>query len=438
MNTPFDARMASIEKALKEEAAAYKAVLQKAKDEQRQPNEDERNEISEHVEEIERLKVERDECQKNIDTHNRVNETEASLGSPSFRDFERDVEVKQQSAAETKSLGEEFLEQKGYKELIEKGFTSSGWQNIANFDMTVPEMERKATLFSTPGTALTPREYQPGIVQTLFQRNYVSDLLGSATTNASQVTYVTETTATNAAAAVAEGTAKPQSTLAFGETTESVRKLATILPVSEEMLADAPQIQAYINQRLMLFIKNVEETQILLGSGTAPNIQGLIGAGRNSVGTYARGTVDDNALALFKAMNGTRGSSQLDMDAIVIHPTNWQAIRTAKDTSGQYYGGGPFYGPYGGPQGPAGASQFSADNLWGVRVVVTSNITVGSALVGAFGQGGAVYRRQGVTVDATNSHSTWFADNLTAIRAEERLALAVYRQSAFTVVTGLA
>jgi hypothetical protein len=42
-----------------------------------------------------------------------------------------------------------------------------------------------------------------------------------------------------------------------------------------------------------------------------------------------------------------------------------------------------------------------------------------------------------VTVEATNSHSTWFADDIVALRAEERLALAVYRQSAFTVVTGL-
>ena len=72
-----------------------------------------------------------------------------------------------------------------------------------------------------------------------------------------------------------------------------------------------------------------------------------------------------------------------------------------------------------------------------MRVVVTSAITLGSALVGAFSQGGAVFRRSGVTVEATNSHSTWFADDITAIRAEERLALAVYRESAFTVVTGL-
>ena len=335
------------------------------------------------------------------------------------------------SVAEVKSLGDQFIESKGYKGLIERGMHGGEWSSGPI------ELEDKATLASTPGTALTAAQYLPGIVQTLYQRLYVADLFGQATTDAGQVRYIKETTATSGAAAVAEGQAKPQSTLVFGETTEPVRKIATILPVTDEMLADAPQISAYINQRLTLFVKIKEEDQLIRGTGTAPEIQGLIAAGRNSVGTYARGTVDDNATAIFKAANGTRGSSQLDTDAVVIHPTNWQAIRVAKDTGGQFYGGGPFFGPYGGPQGPAGASQFSADNIWGMRVVVTSAMTVGSAVVGAFQQGGAVIRRSGVTVEATNSHSTWFADDIVAIRAEERLALAVYRESAFTVVTGL-
>jgi HK97 family phage major capsid protein len=65
-------------------------------------------------------------------------------------------------------------------------------------------------------------------------------------------------------------------------------------------------------------------------------------------------------------------------------------------------------------------------------------MTVGSALVGSFGQGAAIYRRGGLRVEATNSHGTFFASNITAIRCEERLALALYRPTAFTCVTGLA
>lgn len=400
-------------------------ILTKADGEERDPTEDESAEVQKELKAIRGLKDRKAELEDLVKVQDEAKERGKGL------EIADDAEVKlvDRSDSEVKSLGDQFIESKGYKSLIEGGMTGGNWSS--------GPIELKATLASTPGTALTPREYQPGIVQTLFQRNYVSDLLGQVQTNASQITYVKESTATNAAAAVAEATAKPQSTLAFTETTESVRKIATILPVTDELLADAPQIQAYVNSRLILFVKNTEEAQVLLGSGTAPNIQGIIGAGRNTVGTYARGTVDDNALAIFKAANGTRGSSQLDPDALVIHPTNWQAIRTAKDNNGQYMGGGPWYGPYGGPQGPAGASQFSADSIWGMRVVVTSNITVGSALLGAFGMGGAVYRRSGVTVEATNSHSTWFADDIVALRAEERLALAIYRESAFTVVTGL-
>ena len=94
------------------------------------------------------------------------------------------------------------------------------------------------------------------------------------------------------------------------------------------------------------------------------------------------------------------------MDTIVINPTNWQALRLAKDSSGQFFGGGPFHGAYGGPAGPATASQFATDSVWGVKVVVTSAITVGTALVGAFATGGAIHRRGGLTVEATNSHGS--------------------------------
>jgi HK97 family phage major capsid protein len=76
--------------------------------------------------------------------------------------------------------------------------------------------------------------------------------------------------------------------------------------------------------------------------------------------------------------------------------------------------------------------------LWGVKVVVTSSITVGSALVGAFAEGAAIQRRGGLRVEATNSHGSYFAQNVTAIRAEQREALCVFRPSAFTCVTELA
>ena len=71
-----------------------------------------------------------------------------------------------------------------------------------------------------------------------------------------------------------------------------------------------------------------------------------------------------------------------------------------------------------------------------MRVLVTSAITVGTALVGAFGEGAAIFRKGGVTVEATNCHGTYFASDITTLRAELRLALGVFRPSAFVAVTG--
>lgn len=334
-----------------------------------------------------------------------------------------------------RGLGDVFVESKGYKAIRDSASRGERWSSGP------VEVSTKGTLLTTPGTALTPATYQPGVVETLFQQPSIADLMPTQLVDRSPVRYVIEGTSdvgegvTNAADTVAEGSTKPESTLAFTEVTEPLSKIATVLPVSDEMLEDVVQLQATLNQRLSLFIRTAEDDQLLNGSGTPPDISGFLD---RSISTWPRGTVDDNATAIFKAANGARGSSHLDCTAVILNPANWQAIRLAKDSAGQFYGGGPFYGPYGGPQGPAGASQFSADNLWGLPVVVTSTIGVGTALVGAFRTAATTFRRGGVSVEASNSHSTYFAENLTAIRAETRVGLGIFRPEAFCQVTGLA
>jgi hypothetical protein len=49
-----------------------------------------------------------------------------------------------------------------------------------------------------------------------------------------------------------------------------------------------------------------------------------------------------------------------------------------------------------------------------------------------------LYRRGGVSLEATNSHSDWFVRDITAIRAEQREALAVYRPASFVRGTAFA
>jgi HK97 family phage major capsid protein len=264
--------------------------------------------------------------------------------------------------------------------------------------------------------------------------------LGQSQTSASQVRYIVEGTATSGAAGVAETAAKPESTLAYSEVVEPVKKIATVLPISDEMLDDAPSIQSYLNERLTTFVKIEEERQLLRGNGTNELVGLFNRAGNQAINAYSKGAVasDDNAAAIARVIANTRGSSNVEPDYVVMHPTNWLNTRLIRDgtggTVGQYLGGGPFTGAYGGGAAPAG---LFGGLLWSKPVVLSSVVGLGTALVGNFSQAAHIWRRGGLSVEATNSHQDWFQKNISMIRAEERLGLGLYRPSAFTAVVGL-
>lgn len=426
-------KLKAVEQTLAEHADEIEKIWAKAREEQRDTTEDERQDIAEKLKAVESLKQQKKELTEEIELRKSVHDLAGKLG-PSEPQV-TDARVKHNGEPidrVVKSLGEQFVESKGYKAVqnpAERGQT---------FSTGAVEMNLKGTLLAGAGGGGTPLanlvpQVVPGVVDKLFQRLTVADLILSGQTNSPTIRYAVEGTATSGAAGVAEGGTKPESTLGLTSTDETVKKVATTLVVSDEMLEDAAQVQSYINGRLSLFIQIEEERQLLRGGGTN-ELQGIMNG--RSINVYAGGTaVGNKAVQLFKAMNGQRGSALLEPDWIAINPTDWETIRLYTDTAGQYFGGGPFQGPYGnGRNFPASNQVNGADEfLWNKPVIVTSALGAGTALVGT--QSAAqVFRRSGITVEATNSHSDYFVKNLVAIRAEERLGLAVYRPSAFTDV----
>ena len=326
--------------------------------------------------------------------------------------------------------GDAFVRSEGFKRIADPGRRG---QSFTTGAIEVGTFQTKAgtVLESGQGVGLVPvPQVIPGQVEKLFEPLSVASVIPSANATGASVRYVVEGTATSGAAGVAEGATKPASDFAYSTVDEPVRKIATSLTTSDEILDDVSSVQVFLNSRLTLFVRIEEERQLLRGGGTN-ELVGIIG--RSGVNTYSRGTADDNAVAIGKVIANTRGSSFLEPDTVVMHPNNWLATRLLTDGNGQFYGGGPFTGAY----GNAGAPGLFGESIWGKRLVLSSVVGAGTALVGSFGQAAQVFRRGAVTVEATNSHSDYFVKNLVAMRAEERLALAVYRPSAFTIVSGL-
>jgi len=339
----------------------------------------------------------------------------------------------------TSGPGDVFVASEKYKAIRAADLRPQQWTTgpvpVSNISLS-----HKGTLLESgaggPGGGLVPPGYEPGVVSRLFEPvGDVTAAFGASQTVASQVRYAIEGTATSGAAVVAEAGLKPESSLGYSEVVEPVKKVATFLPVSDEMIEDAPSIQGYLNSRLQLFVRIEQERQLLRGAGTNELVGLFNRSGNQAINTYSRGT-DDNTVAILKVLVNTRGSSNLTPDLIVLHPSNWLSTRLLRDgtggTAGAYLGGGPFGQPYGGPS--AGVFQ---DALWNTSVVLSSVVGAGTALIGNFRDGAHIWYRGGLNVEASNSHQDFFQRDLTAIRAETRLALGLYRPSAFTALTGL-
>jgi HK97 family phage major capsid protein len=255
-----------------------------------------------------------------------------------------------------------------------------------------------------------------------FRRLTVGDLLPQGTTDSNALMFLQEKTYTNAAAAVLEGNPKPESTMVFQQATSPVQKIAHWLPVTEEMLEDFAAIRSYIDARLQLGLDLTEEDELLNGSGIAPHLTGLMTVA-GMTATVARGA-DSIADAIFKQITAITVTSFIQPDAIVMNPMNWQTVQLTKNANGNYLGSGPW-------------SNAQPPQLWGLPVASTPAMVANTALVGGFRMGAQEFTKGGVRVEVSNSHNDFFVKNLVAIRAEERLALCIYRPAAFGKVTGL-
>lgn len=280
------------------------------------------------------------------------------------------------------------------------------------------EIGMKATLSETgfaPQSVRIPLIVTPG-----EETNVVAGLFPQGTTTQIAIPYMEETTTTNAAAETSEGAAKPESELAFTQKSTDVRKIATFLPVTQELFDDVPAMRSYVENRLRSFIAAREDGQLLNGDGAAPNLRGIL----NTANILTQAKAADPAMdAFFKAIIKIATTAFLDASGIVMNALDWQAIRLLRTADGIYILGNPNL---------AGPKQ-----LWGLPVVTTSRIAQGTGLVGAFRDGAQIFRRSDVAFAVSDSHSDFFQKNLLALRVEERLALAVFRPSAFCTVTGL-
>jgi HK97 family phage major capsid protein len=312
-----------------------------------------------------------------------------------------------------KTIGQIVVDDKGIQDLMER---KNGAARV------IVEMK---DIMSGPGSwgsgvsptsSLVVAERVP-IIQPPMRQLVVRDLLMPGTTASNAIEYPVETDdpASTAAAPVSEGARKPQSDIRFDLRNVPVRTIAHFMKASRQILDDAPMLMSYIDGRLVYGLGYAEEFQLLYGDGTGQNLLGIIPQATAYVAAFAPTNptnIDTLRLASLQATNAYYPAT-----GYTLHPTDWAKIELTKDTQGRYIVGQP-------------ETEIAA-RLWGLPVVQTPAMQVGHFLTGSFRLAAQIFDRMQKEVMISTEDQDNFVRNMVTIRAEERLALAVYRPAAF-------
>ena len=268
---------------------------------------------------------------------------------------------------------------------------------------------------------LIQAQQNPGILMPGLRRLTIRDLINWGRTSSNAVEFVRELVFTNNAAPVSENPVglKPESNITFDADSAPVVTIAHWVHASKQVLSDVPMLQSYIDGRLRAGLKLKEEDQLLKGSGVGLNIDGIY-TQATAYSQPAGAVVDTETqidrlrLAMLQVV-----LSEYAADGIVLHPTDWANVELLKTSDKAYLFANP---------------RFQATpSLWGLPVVTTTAMTQSDFLVGVFGGGLAVqgWDREDISLSIATQDDRDFVKNMVKLLVEERLALTVYRPSAF-------
>jgi len=217
----------------------------------------------------------------------------------------------------------------------------------------------------------------------------------------------------------AEGAKKPQIHPTYTTVTAALVKKAAHLKETDELLNDTPYLESAVRGRGIYELRKVIEAYL---------VSTILGTSGINV-TVNTGISFDNLLKAKMAINANTG---YDADAIIINPADLQTLLLTKDggQTGQYLMGGPAYAPYG--NGMYGEYL----PIWGMKVVASSAIASGTALVGAFATCASIITKagEGFRVEVANQNEDDFVKNMVTVRIEERLLEAVRIPAGFAKV----
>lgn len=277
------------------------------------------------------------------------------------------------------------------------------------------DLHASITSLGASAGELVITDRKPGIITAPERGFTIRDLVMPGRTTSNAFEFVKESGFTNNADVVSETTLKPESELTFELVTRNVRTIAHWVKASKQILDDVPQLLSYVSGRLRYGLKYKEELQLLLGTGTGQDIDGLM-TNATDYETARTKSGDTKIDVIRHAITQVR-VAEYAASGIVVNPNDWDEIETQKDSQGRYIW--------------TSVTEGGVQRLWKLPVIDTNAMPEGEFMVGAFTPAAQILDREDASVMVSNENQDDFVKNMVTILCEERLVQAIYRDESF-------
>lgn len=222
--------------------------------------------------------------------------------------------------------------------------------------------------------------------------------------------YLRQTLRDNKAAIVAPGALKPETKLSLERVEGALKVVAHLAePMHEYWLKDADSLTQFVEMELLYGLRLELERQVLNGTGTAGELQGILTTSGIQTQTFAADLLTTARKSITRMEKSGHTAS-----LFVFSPDDWESLELARtETAGNLELGSPV--------------DRAAQKLWGVPVVTSNQI---AAKAGALLDLAAV----DIATDAQGIETRWseavgddFARNQVRARCEGRFETEVYQ-----------
>ncbi len=300
-------------------------------------------------------------------------------------------------------------------------------KEVKKLDIELKAVADESTANVTGGTVYGA-QYKPGIIMNPNQIGHVRSFIPVVNAGPGTDYYFMRengagegapapTSEKQATAATTQATGlKPQFDIDLIESSVKFETIAGFMLASRKSLSNIKSFLSFLQARIPEKLWDVEDSQVLYGNGTSPELDGILNTGNFIAGDTTGATL---IARILNDLAGLEDTYKRTANAIVLRPIDyWSLFQNVASGSGEYdlpqnvvFVNGVLY-------------------IGGIPVTKSTALTSGDYLIGS-AMGAEILQQEAMRLEFFEQDGTNVRTNQVTIRVEETIALPVYAATHF-------